>query len=374
MLVLVVISFGAGIAVDHYFLIPPPTPTVTPTTPTATPTTSPTAPIVYATWGASFGDASSAIAANFTKESGIPVLFEYHAGASSTVIPKISAAWPTVTIDLTSVAPGVAYQLAEQGYLAELNSSEIPVMKDIPSNLFLTYNGKTVCLPLYVIPVISVVWRTDMINGTITKWSDLFKPEYNKKIATSDLSLGTGASLVDTAYNFGGNESNVTMGFQELKELAPHIGGLWSSDAQSANWLASGQFPIEIFMAQSNMYAVHQEGIPIAWSAVFQDVPTPSFEVAADCVAVVNGPRQAEAKQFLNYYLNAQNNAYLDNAVGLPPVNVNAVASPAIAAWNPTSQQIAEYGRVANAAARAQNIDAWTTQWDTEIVPLIGTG
>jgi putative spermidine/putrescine transport system substrate-binding protein len=359
-IVLIVIAFGAGIAVDRYVLTPPSTP--------------PAAPITFAAWGADFGQASSAIAANFTRDTGIPVLFEYHAGASSTVIPKISQAWPQVTIDLTSVAPGVAYQLAQQGYLAELKSDEMPVMNDIPSNLFLKYDGKTICAPLYVIPVISVVWRTDLISQPITKWSDLFKPEFDKKIATSYLSLGTGAALVDTAYNFGGNDTNVEQGFQQLKQLAPHIGALWTTEAESVNFLASGQYPIELYMVASNMFQVHKQGLPIAWKATFDDVPTPSFEVAADCVAVVNGPRQAEAEQFLNYYLNANNNAYLDNIIGLPPVNKNAVASPDIAAWNPTSQEIAQYGRFADAAARAQNIDAWTTQWDSEIAPLIGTG
>jgi putative spermidine/putrescine transport system substrate-binding protein len=359
-IVLLVVAFGAGIVVDRYVLTPPQAPAP--------------AQVVFATWGADFGQASSAIAANFTRETSIPVLFDYHAGGSSTVIPKISQAWPEVRIDLTTVAPGVAYQLAQQGYLAELKPDEIPVMKDIPNNLFLQYNGKTICAPLYVIPVISVVWRTDLIQGSISKWSDLFKPEFNKKIATSYLPLGTGATLVDTAYNFGGNDSSVDVGFQKLKELAPHIGALWTTEAESVNFLASGQYPIELYMVASNMFQVHKQGLPIAWKATFDDVPTPSFEVAADCVAVVNGPRQAEAKQFLNYYLNAPNNAYLDNIVGLPPVNMKAVASPDIAAWNPTSQQIAQYGKSVDAAARAKNIDAWTTRWDTEIAPLIGTG
>jgi len=358
---LIVVAFGAGIAVDHYVLTPPPA--------------APPEPIVFAAWGADFGQASSAIAANFTRETGIPVLFEYHAGASATVIPKISAAWPTVKIDITSVAPGVAYQLAQNGYLAELKPEEIPVMKEIPDTLLVRYNGAVIGAPLYTISVVAVVWRTDIIKEPITKWSDLFKPEYNKKIATSYLPLGTGSSLVDTAYLFGGDENNVEVGFQKLKELAPHIGGVWTTEAECVNFLASGQYPIGLFVAGSNMFQVHKQGIPVAWRPILEtDFPTPKFEIAADVMVVVNGPRAAEAKKFLNYYLNAQNNGYLNTILGLQPANMNAKMSPEIVDWVPTPDQIGKYGKFVGFAERAKNIDAWTTRWDTEIAPLIGTG
>lgn len=361
-IVLIVIAFGAGMAVDRYALAPPRA---------AAPE-----PIVFGTWGGAGGEASVALAANFTRQTGIPVLFEYHAGASGTVIPKISSAWPTVKIDVIAVAPGVAYQLAQQGYLAELKPEEIPVMKEIPDSLFVKYNGTVIGAPMYVISVLTAVWRTDVIKEPIAKWSDLFKPEYNKKIATSYLPLGTGSSLVDTAYLFGGDENNVEVGFQKLKELAPHIGGLWTTEAECVNFLASGQYPIELFVAGSNMFTAHKQGIPLAWTAVLDTGTgvTPKFEIAADVMAVIKGPRAAEAKEFVNFFLNAQNNGYYNAIIGLQPSNKNAKMSPELVDWVPNPDEVAKYGRFVGFAERAKNIDAWTTRWDSEITPLIGTG
>lgn len=360
MIVSVIVALVAGLLIDRYVLTPP---------------ASQAQSIVYACWGGDFGNLSQIIAANFTRDYGNPVLLEYHAGASSTVISKIQSVWPEVKIDLTSVAPSVAVQLAKAGYLAELTREELPILDQIPDNLLIKYQDKIYGIGIYVISVVSCAWRSDIITTPIANWTDLFKNDtkYFKKIVTSHISLGTGDSLIMPAYWFGGSEFNVTPGWNALKQIAPRMGGIWTTETECINLLASGQDNIGLCVTADKLFQWYKQNVPISWIPYFNDT-VKAFAVAVDCVVVVNGPRQTIAKHFVNYYFSPKNNEYMCANFGLPPANKYAKVNPAIIPFNPSQEDIQKYGRIGDLDWKSSHINEWTTTWDTEIQPLIGTG
>lgn len=360
LIVAIIVAFAAGFLIDRYVLTQP---------------TSQAQSIVYACWGGDFGNLTDNVAKNFTRDYGNPVLLEFHAGASSTVISKIQSAWPEVKIDLTSVAPSVAVQLAKAGYLAELKKEEIPVLDQIPDNLLIKYNGKIYGVGIYVISVVSCAWRSDIITTPISKWSDLFSNDTNiyKKIATSHISLGTGDSLIMPSYWFGGSEFNVTPGWDALKQIVPRMAGIWTTETECVNMMASGTANVELCVTADKLFQWHQQNVTVSWIPYFNDT-VKAFAVAVDCVVVVNGPRQDIAKRFINEYFNAHNNEYLCSAFGLPPANKYAQVNPAIIPFNPSQADIQQYGRIGDLDYKSSNIDAWTSTWDTQIQPIIGTG
>jgi len=358
LIVAVVVALIAGLLIGRYVLAP---------------SGSQQQSLVYACWGGDFGNLTDNLAKNFTRDFGNQVLLEFHAGASSTVISKIESVWPEVKIDLTSVAPSVAIQLAKAGRLAELTVEDCPVLNQIPDNLLIKYNGKVYGIGIYVISVVSCAWRSDLITTPIANWSDLFKPELNKKIATSHISLGTGDSLIMPAYWFGGSEFNVTPGWDALKDIAPHMNGIWTTESECINIIGTGQAQIGLCVTADKLYQWYKQNVQVSWIPYFNDVDK-AFAVAVDCVVVVDGPRQNLAKQFLNYYFRPSNNEYLCANIGLPPSNMYAQVNPAIVPFNPTQDDIQRYGRMGDLDWKASHIDGWTTTWDTEIQPLIGTG
>jgi len=357
-IILVVISFAAGIGVDRYFLAPAPPPTKE--------------AIVFAFWGSNYGELATQISNNFTREFGNPVLIEYHAGASGTVIPKIQAAWPQVKIDVTGVAPTAALLLAQAGYLAELTPSEVPVLNEIPDNLLLRYEGKVIGAPIYSISTVNVAWRTDIIKEPIDNWATLMKPEYRHKIAMPYWGMGSGQMLVQLAYMFGGDEKNMEPGWNAMKELAPQIGAMYTTEAEAISYLSTGDYPIVFAITADKVFTLHQQGVPIAWRGAITGVPKPYFVNNPDYVVVINGPRQAIAKNFVSFFLNAHNNEYFNWNLGLPPANKNARINPDLSGWVPSSDEVAKSALVLDYLYLSQHYDEWTTRWDSEIVPLIG--
>jgi hypothetical protein len=47
---------------------------------------------------------------------------------------------------------------------------------------------------------------------------------------------------------------------------------------------------------------------------------------------------------------------------------------PAIASFNPSQGDIQKYGKIGDIDWKSTNINNWTTTWDTDIQPLLGTG
>jgi len=360
MILLIIALIGAlvvGVVIDRYIISPPSTQTKS---------------IVYACWGGDFGNLTQKIAENYTRDFGTQILLEIHAGASSTVINKIESIWPEVKIDLAAIAPSVAVQLAKAGYLAELNRNDLPILDQIPENLLIKYNGKIYGIGLYVISVVSCAWRSDLVTTPIANWSDLFRPELNKKIATSHISLGTGDSVIMPAYWFGGSEFNLTAGWDALKQIAPHMAGIWTTETECINMLASGTAHVGLCVTADKLYQWHKQGVEISWIPYFNDTEK-AFAVAVDCVAVINGPRKALAMNFLNYYMNPKNNEFMCSNIGLPPSNKYAQMNPDIVPFNPTQADIMNYGRIGDLDWKSSHINEWTTIWDEEIQPIIGT-
>ncbi len=357
-IVAVIVALVAGLLVDRYVL---------------TPSSSQQQPIVFACWGGDFGNLTDLVAKNYTRDFGTQVLLEYHAGASSTVINKIQSIWPEVKIDLAAVAPSVAVQLAKAGYLAELTREECPVLDQIPDNLLIKYNNKIYGVGIYVISVVSCAWRSDLVTTPIANWSDLFNTEYNKKIATSHISLGTGDSLIMPSYWFGGSEFNTTPGWNALKDIAPHMTGIWTTESECVNMMASGTARIELCVTADKLFTWSKQNVSVSWIPYFNDKEK-AFAVAVDCVVAIKGPRQNLAMQFLNYYFRPKINEFLCANFGLPPSNKYAAIDPAIVSFNPSQEDIQKYGKIGDLDWKSTNINNWTTMWDTDIQPLIGTG
>lgn len=357
LIVLLIAAFGIGVVLDRYVISPP---------------AAEAESLVYACWGGDFGNLTQKVADNYTRDFGTKILLEYHAGASSTVISKIQSSWPTVKIDLAAVAPSVAVELAKAGYLAPLNRTDMPVLDQIPDNLLIKYNGTVYGIGLYVISVVSCAWRSDLITTPIANWSDLFKTDFNKKIATSHISLGTGDSVIMPSYWFNGSEFNLTPGWNALKDIVPHMAGIWTTETECINMLAAGTARIGLCITADKLFQWFKQGVQISWIPYFNDTEK-AFAVAVDCVVAINGPRLALAKNFLNTYMNAKNNEFMCSGFGLPPSNKYAKVNPAIVPYNPTQEQIAKYGRIGDLDWKASHIDEWTTTWDEQIQPIIGT-
>ncbi len=369
LIIIAIVAFGGGYFIND-IINPPPEPPET---------------LVVATWGAQWGEATEVIGAKFTARYGNPVLIEYHAGASGVVVPKISSAWPEVKIDVVFVSPGICYQLADEGYLAELTRDKVPVIDEIFPAQRMHYpemtnpEQKIVGLGIYATGGAKVAWRPSIMEPIMGEdwkpdtWEELLDPRLKDKIMIPYPGMGVGGIIVDVAWQFGGTDEDPEEGFIHLKELAEtgNIGGLWTTEADAMRMFSTGETPVAYILNGFHMTGMAAEGVDIEWVPYLEDTPYKFFTSSADFVGVVDGPRKDIAMEFVNFFLSTENNQYYAEKVGSPPSNMNSEIPETVKPYFPSPEDVQQYGRTPDAQARAAHIDEWTTRWDTEIAPLI---
>ena len=323
--------------------------------------------ITWAEWGGPYEATVRQIAQQYEQKTGHHVNIVLHAGASSSTFTKIKAAWPNVVVDVYASGAGTAYQACQGNYAIALTQQDIPNLAQIPKNLNTYYQGN-VCGVAEAPASWVLAWRTDYVKKNLTSFNDLLAPEFKHKVAISDPTQGTGQFLIAAAYAFGGNETNLAPGWDFAKKLAQsgNIGLVYTSEADLVNALTTGQAWIG-FGGAWNVRAAIQQGAPLAFSKVVDS----TIVVNNDIVTIMNGPRQAIAKDFVNYLLSPEINQQYAAGIGYPPANVNSKEAPAVAPWYPTPQQYAQYGHSPDPSVVSANFDSWVKQWQEQIVPLI---
>jgi len=338
--------------------------------------------LAVATWGGAWSDSTLETGKKWTAEHGDTISTELHAGSSGVVLTKLRTTWPNPLIDIVQSGASVGLRMADEGFSISMTENDFPVMKELYPQAILKHPTKGVVgLGIYMFFVGGVAWRPEFVEKDIQNWKDLLDPSLKGKIMIPPISSGDGDPVVETAYQFGGDESNVDIGFQKLKELAQtgNMGAISTTDTEAYRMFVSGEYPVALFRAGPSIAAnVTRAGcecdksMKVKMTHQFMDTPTCGITTAADMISVVDGPKKEAAKKFVNFFLNADNNTIFAKAVGVTVSNSKGQNDSALASYLPTPEQITRYGRVPDSATRAKMIDVWTDRWQKEIVPLVG--
>lgn len=329
--------------------------------------------IVAVTWGGPHVKANQAAADDFTKTTGIDVVWELHEGASTNILSKIKAMWPTVRHDLVQATDPVFYSMMkEDGWLADVD--DVEGMADVHPKMVDTFrdaNGKAKVVPV-LIGTTYYGYRTDMVSSPIRKMEDLLDPSLKGKIGILDPSLYTCLPYVAMALEFGGSEHNMEPGWEFLKKLAEsgNVGQVLKSDVDTINALTTGSI------------AVAYTGIG-NWGKISKSVPTTLCNRMPESKgmkaflftlgwAITNGPRTAEAKRFASFLLKPEHNQQYAADVTASPANSKAKAAPELEnLLISTAEDIDRYGYFPDFPYITSQMESWTQRFETEIMPII---
>ena len=321
------------------------------------------AEIVLATWGGTWGKAIAEQAiAPFEKATGVKV--KVISGVSLANIQMISAQRASPKIDLLMATSQDAMTAYDDGLLAPLDATEIPVLATLPANgVRREPGGAAAFAGMWVYPY-GIVYRTDKVKNEIKCWKDLWRPDLRNKVGVSSPKYMNGYFLLMANRLAGGTEADVTPGLNMVKTMGQNLVAVVDDSAGQQRLLAQ-QEVWAVPMVSSAAYKMIDEGVPAKFA-----IPCEGAPAGMDVIALVkNGPNAADAKKFIDFYLSPETIANVTRELKITPVNRNAKITPEHAKYTLTDaqfQQLVVFDEQATTAGRPK----WQDAWDREIAPL----
>jgi len=183
--------------------------------------------------------------------------------------------------------------LRKEGFFAKLTVDKVPNLADVWPEL----RDKNDVGVITLVGPLGIAYRTDLVSKPPKRWKDLWNPEYKDKLGIYSINNSAAPMfLMLVAKLFSGDEKNMDVAFQKVKELLPVRQSDFSGDMEKL--LTSGEIQVGIQDAPA-VSRLRKQGIPLAWvfplEGVFmfeQDTNVPQFATNKEL-----------AFKFVNYFL-----------------------------------------------------------------------
>jgi putative spermidine/putrescine transport system substrate-binding protein len=316
-------------------------------------------PLVVSIWGGNWKDTVERIVAKpFTAKTGIPVEFEVGGTLDRLAKARVSKAAPLV--DVTFTTTHVARLYISDGLYAKLDMAKVPNAKDLAREALRSDSHLGVWAYVY-----TIAYRPDQVQGTITKWADLWEPRFKGKVGMPD--FDPSHIITISALLEGGNEVDWQKGQERLKRLKPNVAAFYSTDARSQDLMKTGEAPVQV-MLSINAFHLIDQGLNVK-------VITPSDKpgiVGIDTVGIMAGTKKLDAAhQFIDLALSREIQEQLVAAFKAGPTNLKATVPDKLRGQPgvfTTPAEWKERGYIMDDDARARTLAAWKEWFNANIV------
>lgn len=304
----------------------------TSTPPPTTPTSIPLAKeIFFRDWE---GDMPQSVLDAFTAEYGIKVNYVIYESQEE-AIEDIKAGQ---TYDVVVMESRLIPLLIQQNLLAQLDQRNLPNTKNLSASFReLAYDpGNRYSIP-YSWGTTGLVYRSDLVDEPVTRWSDLWDPRYAGRVALWTGQSREVISLTLKSLGYSANSESPTeleAALERLLELKTKFLAVEDFDLYtSAGILNSGQAVIA--MGYANDVLLGRESNP----AISYTLPKEGALLWNDAFVIpANSPNKYTAELFLNFLLRANINAQVvnenlfatPNEAALPLIKTEILSDPVI--------------------------------------------
>jgi putative spermidine/putrescine transport system substrate-binding protein len=311
--------------------------------------------LVVSVWGGPWKDLiQNTVAAQFTKETGIPV--EYVTGGTVDRLAKAKINGANPESDVTLSTEHIAFLYASDELLLPLDRSKLPSTKTLFPEAVTGSN----CLGLFSY-VYSIVYRPDLVPGAEFKsWRDLWNPAYKGKVGLPD--FDPSHIMVVSAKLSGGDAETWQKGTTLLKDLKPNVRSFYSTDAVSQEKVANGETPIQV-MLSGNYYYLKQQGVNVQMA-----LPKEGAVAGVNCIAINKGTKMADAAyKFLDIAFRPDIQGAIAKQMLVGPMTSDAKVADDVAKMPGIFTTRAQWSSamVIDPKARAKLLPEWRT-WFTE--------
>ena len=299
-----------------------------------------------------------AVADAFTKATGIEVLIRPQSDA---LISAVLAQKNNPQYDLILTGFDSYVYLQQNDALDKVNYEEIPNTASLYPLARSTHGVGT------SFTGVTLVYNTEKIRTPPTSWADLWNPAYKGHVIIPVVPITYGLDfLVMAARTFGGDEHNIDVGFQKLKELAPNISGIYETSSNAAQMFQIGGAWIAPWFA-GRVPPTRAAGVPVSAAKLKE-----GQVVYITMLAPLKGRYSKKVAQFINMYLTAEAQVAFAKGVGHGPARSDVVLEPALAATVPYgAEQISELIQL-DWHTIVRHRGEWADRFQREIVPLVG--
>ena len=192
-----------------------------------------------------------------------------------------------------------------EGYIARRNDAALGNLGNVFPDLLARSSGFGVPATY---SLVGIAYNSQMVRTPPTSWADLWRPEYRGRVGIARTSSNLGlATLAIAAKTHGGNERNLDVGWEKLRELQPRA-------ARSPAILTQMLEREEIAIAplwNNNTASAAEKGLPIRFV-----MPTPGAIAIVSFFSAITNTRHPDlVNEWLDGILSAE---YQARAAGAP--------------------------------------------------------
>lgn len=281
-------------------------------------------------------------------------------GNSVERMAKIEANAADPVIDMAVISSHDALRLAQKGLLQPLDTSKLssfdrlyPAAQDpIGDNMAVGYT-------FYAS---SIVYRSDLVE--IDSWGDLLGPELAGNVSLPNITGTQGPlTLMMLDKSMGGDGQDFTGVISKIGEHADDIVTFYSRSSELAQLMNQE----EVIAAPVGRFAwsrFRSSPLPFAWA---EPVEGQAGGMNVMLMTANNGNEDL-AYQLMDYWLSADVQTRIANALIDSPANMDVVVSDEVADNLTYGADLINSLNIMDPATIIANRDAWVEQWNTEVI------
>lgn len=260
-------------------------------------------------WSSTWNGLIKPLAAQFTKETGIAVDIEVEASSMEGLV-KVQAMRGKPSADVWFTAQGVAQRAAsDPSLLAPMPVDRLSNWKDVMAG-----GTSPTFVAAYYYPF-GIVYRPDLVpGGKISSWEDLWRPDFENKLALPAPSFFSGRMILVASLLAGGSIDNIDPGLEKLKKIKKNVAFWFTSDPQARKALAQGEVSVMV-TSSSTVKTLADQGVTVK---MVSPKPAP---IIFEGVTILKGGKEELAAQFVNYVISQQWQKTITEVWNMGPVN-----------------------------------------------------
>jgi putative spermidine/putrescine transport system substrate-binding protein len=326
-------------------------------------------PLTGIDWGGPLIEATKKITAG---DKNVELTWELHSGGARTVLPKIKAAWPKPVYDIVAAWNPVFVTMINEGWLEPLTVDEIPNLRDVPSQyIYKDTSGAMVTVPR---SLAGMFWgyRNDTAPLKIERIEQLFDPKLKGQICWPGPSINSNLQLLSLALSAGGNEHNMEPGWDLLKRLAKsgNIGRVAQTESDFIASMSTGETSVA-FWNMAPWKKLASDFPVMALTRVPNEKGMKAFLYQDGWVVLKNSEHKKAAKDYLNFFISAENNETFNQMLGQAPTNSKSKASGFATNIAYTKDELARFSYAPNFAVLAAQLNDSVKRFEADIAPLL---
>ena len=284
---------------------------------------------------------------------------ELAVGISRDFIVKMRAAGPSNPPYDVLIADTAFVSLArKEGHIAKLPIQSVPNLKDVWPIL----RNKDDLGVVGLVAPIGIAYRPDLVSTQPKVWKDLWRSEYKGKLGIYSIANSAAPMfLMLVAKIFSGNEKNMDVAFQKVKELMPVRLIDFSGDMEK--FLTTGEIQVGILDGPAAV-RLRRQGIQLAWVLPLEG----TFMFAME-PNVTSGSRNKDvAYAYVNYFLSPEVQTKWASQFYWTPANRKVKMTAELAQLVPVHTQAQIRSLLTwdwdwvNSGVREQMIDRWNRE------------